>query len=52
MEFDQKIKKEFSGKNVILLQGPVGNFFYRLAKKLKKYNAKILKINFNGGDFL
>ncbi|TKX32207.1 capsule polysaccharide modification protein KpsS [Campylobacter aviculae] len=51
MEFDKKIKKEFSGKNVTLLQGPVGTFFYRLAKKLIKYNAKVSKINFNGGDF-
>ncbi|MDN2795701.1 hypothetical protein PAJ15_09710, partial [Campylobacter jejuni] len=26
MRFSTKIKKEFSVKNVLLLQGPVGNF--------------------------
>lgn len=51
MQFDILLKKEFGGKNVVLLQGPVGNFFLRLATKLKKMNAKISKINFNGGDF-
>lgn len=51
MDLNQKIKKEFSGKNVVLLQGPVGNFFARLSKKLKQNNAKVSKINFNGGDF-
>lgn len=52
MNFEQKIKEEFSGKNVVLLQGPVGTFFARLAKKLKKNHTKVSKINFNGGDFL
>ncbi|EAH5217170.1 capsule biosynthesis protein [Campylobacter upsaliensis] len=51
MQFDLLLKKEFSGKNVALLQGPVGNFFSRLGAKLKKMDAKIVKINFNGGDF-
>ncbi|MCH3852494.1 hypothetical protein LZC39_10355, partial [Campylobacter jejuni] len=27
MKFSDKIKKEFSGKTVLLLQGPVGTFF-------------------------
>ncbi|EHA1181625.1 capsule biosynthesis protein [Campylobacter coli] len=52
MKFSDKIKKEFSGKNVLLLQGPVGTFFHRLAIKMKKNKAKVLKLNFNGGDFL
>ncbi|MCH5336127.1 MAG: capsule biosynthesis protein [Campylobacter sp.] len=51
MDLNRKIKEEFSGKNVVLLQGPVGNFFALLGKKLKQNNAKISKINFNGGDF-
>ncbi|EAH6269357.1 capsule biosynthesis protein [Campylobacter coli] len=51
MKFSDKIKKEFSGKNVLLLQGPVGTFFHRLAIKMKKNKAKVLKLNFNGGDF-
>ncbi|EAL7207099.1 capsule biosynthesis protein [Campylobacter coli] len=52
MKFRDKIKKEFSGKNVLLLQGPVGTFFHRLAIKMKKNKAKVFKLNFNGGDFL
>lgn len=52
MNFAKKIKEEFSGKNVVLLQAPVGRFFAILAKKLQKIGAKVDKINFNGGDFI
>ncbi|HHD0454702.1 TPA: capsule biosynthesis protein [Campylobacter coli] len=52
MKFRDKIKKEFSGKSILLLQGPVGTFFHRLAIKMKKNKTKIFKLNFNGGDFL
>ncbi|EPX1470931.1 capsule polysaccharide modification protein KpsS [Campylobacter coli] len=52
MKFSDKIKKEFSGKTVLLLQGPVGTFFHRLAIKMEKNKTKVLKLNFNGGDFL
>ena len=41
----------FSGKNVLLLQGPVGRFFNRVANHL--YSAgcgSVSKVNFNGGD--
>lgn len=41
----------FSGKNVLLLQGPVGPFFWNLAKDLKHKNAKVFKFNFNAGDW-
>ncbi|UTD32105.1 capsule biosynthesis protein [Campylobacter jejuni] len=51
MRFSTKIKKEFSGKNVLLLQGPVGNFFHHLSMKMKKNQTKVFKLNFNGGDF-
>lgn len=51
MNFEAKLKKEFAGKNVVLLQGPVGNFFAHLSKKLRKFGANVRKINFNGGDF-
>lgn len=51
MRFSDKIKKEFSGKNILLLQGPVGTFFHRLALKMRKNETKIFKLNFNGGDF-
>jgi len=37
-------------KNVLLLQGPVGSFFYRLAKHLKARGSTVSKVNFNGGD--
>lgn len=50
MDLNTKIQTEFSGKNVVLLQGPVGIFFSNLAKKLRAIGAKVLKINFNGGD--
>ncbi len=52
MKFRDKIKKEFSGKTVLLLQGPVGTFFHGLAIKMKKNKTKVFKLNFNGGDFL
>ncbi len=42
---------QFSGKNVLLLQGPVGTFFDYVAKQLANAGAKsVTKINFNGGD--
>jgi capsular polysaccharide export protein len=43
---------EFRNKNVLLLQGPVGPFFSRLATVLGAVGAKIHKVNFNGGDCL
>ncbi|MFA5593579.1 MAG: capsular biosynthesis protein [Micavibrio sp.] len=43
---------QFSGKRVLLLQGPVGPFFYNLAQDLRDMGAEVLKINFNGGDWL
>lgn len=42
----------FRGKRVLLLQGPVGPFFSRLAKHLRASGAQIYKVNFNGGDCL
>ncbi len=42
----------FKNKNVLLLQGPVGSFFYRLSKDLKRHGAIVHKINFNLGDFI
>lgn len=38
--------------NVLLLQGPMGPFFYRFAKYLKNQNKSVHKINFNAGDAL
>jgi capsular polysaccharide export protein len=42
----------FKGKRVLLLQGPVGPFFRRLARDLTQAGAQVFKINFNGGDWL
>lgn len=42
----------FQGKNVLLLQGPMGPFFRRLARDLEWVGAKVCKVNFNGGDWL
>ena len=42
----------FRGKRVLLLQGPVGPFFWRLAKVLEQVGARVHKVNFNGGDWL
>ncbi|NJC87779.1 MAG: capsular biosynthesis protein [Desulfuromonas sp.] len=42
----------FRGKKVLLLQGPMGPFFRRLARDLEWAGAKVCKVNFNGGDWL
>jgi capsular polysaccharide export protein len=41
----------FKGKRVLLLQGPLGPFFSRLAQDLTQAGAVVSKINFNGGDW-
>lgn len=43
---------QFQGKNILLLQGPIGPFFQRLAADLQAAGAAVFKINFNGGDWL
>jgi capsular polysaccharide export protein len=39
------------GKRVLLLQGPVGPFFARLAHDMRGAGAQVFKVNFNGGDW-
>jgi capsular polysaccharide export protein len=39
-------------RRVLLLQGPIGPFFRNLSEDLVKAGASVLKINFNGGDWL
>lgn len=39
-------------RKVLLLQGPVGPFFRRLARLLRAAGAEVHKVNFNGGDCL
>lgn len=41
----------YSGKRVLLLQGPIGPFFARLATDLQALGAKVFKVNFNAGDW-
>ncbi|MEA3121373.1 MAG: capsular polysaccharide export protein [Paraburkholderia sp.] len=42
----------YSQKTVLLLQGPVGPYFRRLARELGAAGARVIKVNFNGGDVL
>lgn len=42
----------FRGKRVLLLQGPVGPFFARLAADLRSNGVEVFKVNFNAGDWL
>lgn len=42
----------YQNKRILLLQGPMGPFFRRLAYDLSKAGADVYKINFNGGDWL
>ncbi len=49
MQLEEAIS-QFKDSNILLLQGPVGPFFYHLAQKLKKNKNQIFKLNFNGGD--
>jgi capsular polysaccharide export protein len=42
----------FKNKRVLMLQGPIGPFFRRLARDLEQVGAQVCKIDFNGGDWL
>lgn len=42
--------QSFKGKRVLLLQGPVGPFFARLADDLRAAGATVHKVNFHAGD--
>lgn len=41
----------YRNRRVLLLQGPVGPFFSRLAEDLRWAGATVFKVNFNGGDW-
>jgi capsule polysaccharide modification protein KpsS len=43
---------ELSGRQLLLLQGPAGPFFARVAKQLQAAGASVTKVNFNGGEDL
>jgi hypothetical protein len=40
----------YAGRRVLLLQGPVGPFFKRLARDLRRAGALVWKVNFHAGD--
>mgnify|MGYP006875188361 CR=1 FL=1 len=39
-----------SSQRVLLLQGPMGDFFAQLAAWLRTRQIEVHKVNFNGGD--
>ncbi len=50
---DRQVWNSFAGLRVLLLQGPVGPFFARVADALREGGAAgVQKINFCGGDWL
>ena len=46
------LSPHYSNKNILLLQGPVGAFFYTLSKDLQSHGNRVFKINFNAGDWI
>lgn len=44
-------RKSWADQRVLLLQGPLGPYFRRLASDLEAAGATVRKINFNGGDW-
>jgi capsular polysaccharide export protein len=49
----ENVWAQFSGRRVLLLQGPFGPFFRHLARVLRCVGAaSVHKVNFNGGDQL
>jgi capsule polysaccharide modification protein KpsS len=43
---------ELSGRHLLMLQGPAGPFFARVARQLEAAGAQVTKVNFNGGEDL
>jgi capsule polysaccharide modification protein KpsS len=43
---------ELAGRHLLLLQGPAGPFFARVARQLRAAGARVTKVNFNGGEDL
>lgn len=39
-----------SSKNILLLQGPIGSFFYEFSLWLQSQQKTVFKLNFNAGD--
>lgn len=43
---------DLTGRRLLLLQGPAGPFFARVARQLEAAGATVSKVNFNGGEDL
>ncbi len=43
---------ELAGRHLLLLQGPAGPFFARVARQFRSAGARVTKVNFNGGEDL
>ncbi|MES1186975.1 MAG: capsular biosynthesis protein [Myxococcales bacterium] len=43
---------DLTGRRLLLLQGPAGPFFARVAGQLRAAGAQVTKVNFNGGEDL
>lgn len=44
------LDKLLTQRNTLMLQGPMGPFFARLAQTLRSHGQSVFKVNFNGGD--
>ena len=42
--------EKFNGHRILLLQGPLGPFFQRLAQELRSHGAEVIRMHFCGGD--
>jgi capsule polysaccharide modification protein KpsS len=45
-------RAKLDGRHLLLLQGPAGPFFARVAEQLRAAGARVTKVNFNGGEDL
>lgn len=43
---------ELTGRHLLLLQGPAGPFFARVARQFRDAGARVTKVNFNAGEDL
>ncbi|MCW7538919.1 capsular biosynthesis protein [Aquabacterium sp. A7-Y] len=52
MPYPASLTALLTHRRTLLLQGPMGAFFARLADYLEEHGQKVYKVNFNGGDKL
>ena len=46
------VEQVLRGRHLLMLQGPAGPFFARVARQLRAAGARVSKVNFNGGEDL